>query len=143
MYRLGAGDQLHVIPLGEEQLTGEFRVGATGDIALPLLGHVHAANFTVPELERAIEDQMRNANSSRDPNVMVEVIGCRPVFVLGEVAKPGEYSFQPGMTVVTAVAVSGGFTYRAIKDEFSIVRAQQGAAVEGHAGRQTAVQPGM
>ena len=38
----------------------------------------------------------------------------RPIFVLGEVNKPGEYPYQPGMTVVTAAAVAGGFTYRAV-----------------------------
>ena len=43
-----------------------------------------------------------------------EVIAYRPIFVLGEVSKPGQYPYQPGMTMVTAAAVAGGFTYRAI-----------------------------
>jgi polysaccharide export outer membrane protein len=48
----------------------------------------------------------------------VEVINYRPIFLLGEVSRPGQYPYQPAMTVVTAVAVGGGFTYRAVTDRF-------------------------
>ena len=141
-YRLGPGDQLRIITFGEEQLTGEFRVGATGDIGLPLIGRVHAADLTAPELERAVENRMRTSNLFRDPHVVVEVTGYRPVFVLGEVGKPGEYSFRPGMTAITAIAVAGGFTYRAAEDAFSIVRPVGDGAVEGRALPQTRIEPG-
>ena len=66
----------------------------------------------------------------------------RPIFVLGEVNKPGQYPYQPGMTVVTAAAVAGGFTYRAIEGYASVVRTVNGHAVEGKATRQTYLQPG-
>jgi polysaccharide biosynthesis/export protein len=46
------------------------------------------------------------------------------------------------MTVVTAVAVAGGFTYRAIDDYASVVRTLDGMAVEGKATRQSFIQPG-
>jgi polysaccharide export outer membrane protein len=78
----------------------------------------------------------------RDPSVSVEVSAYRPIFVLGEVNKPGEYPYQPGMTVVSAVAVAGGFTYRAVEDRASIVRSSEGKAVEWRAERQTYVRPG-
>ncbi len=55
----------------------------------------------------------------------------RPVFVLGEVAKPGQYPFQPGMTMLTTVAVAGGFTYRGVQDYASVVRTSNHNAVEG------------
>ncbi len=72
----------------------------------------------------------------------MEVIAYRPVFVLGEVNRPGQYPYQPGMTVVTAAAVAGGFTYRAVEDTASIVRTVNGKSVEGRAGRETLVRPG-
>jgi polysaccharide export outer membrane protein len=62
--------------------------------------------------------------------------------VLGEVNKPGQYPYQPGMTVVTAAAVAGGFTYRAVEGYDSVVRTQDGQATEGKAMRQAFVQPG-
>ena len=49
---------------------------------------------------------------------------------------------EPGMTVLTAVTVAGGFTYRAIKSYGSILRTTNGKAVEGRVSRQTYVEPG-
>jgi polysaccharide biosynthesis/export protein len=141
-YRLGAGDQVRIITFGEENLTGEFRVNDSGNIALPLLGAVHAAGLTSGELEAAVAAALRRGNLVRNPSVAVEVIAYRPIYVLGEVNKPGQYPYQPGMTVVTAVAVGGGFTYRAIENYAAVVRTVDGAAIEGRASRQSYVQPG-
>jgi polysaccharide export outer membrane protein len=141
-YRLGPGDQVRIITFGEENLTGEFRINDSGNVALPLVGAVHAAGLTSGGLETAVGDALRRANLVHHPSVAAEVIAYRPIYVLGEVNKPGQYSYAPGMTVVTAVAVAGGFTYRAIEDYASIVRTGDGKAVEGRAGREAFVQPG-
>lgn len=141
-YRLGPGDTVRIVTFGEEQLTGEFRVSDSGAIALPLAGPVAAAGLTPPELEKAVAARLKNAALLREPSVSAEVTAYRPVFVLGEVNKPGQYPYQPGMTLVTAVAVAGGFTYRAIDDYGSIVRTIGGTAIEGKATRQSFVQPG-
>ena len=141
-YRLGPGDQVRIITFGEENLTGEFRVNDSGNIALPLVGAVHAAGLTSGGLETAVAEALRRGNLVHHPSVAVEVIAYRPIYVLGEVNKPGQFAYQPGMTVVTAVAVAGGFTYRAIEGYAAIVRTVEGKAVEGRAGRQAFVQPG-
>ena len=39
-YRLGAGDKLRVIVFGEDTLSGEFVVSASGTVELPLIGAV-------------------------------------------------------------------------------------------------------
>ncbi len=141
-YRLGPGDQVRIITLSEDRLTGEFRVNDSGALALPLLGTVTAAGLTTEELEQAITAALVKEQLIVDPSVSVEVSNYRPIFVLGEVNKPGQYPYQAGMTVVTAVAVAGEFTYRAVEDRASIVRTIDGRAVEGRATRQTFVQPG-
>lgn len=141
-YFLGPGDQIRIITYGEEQLTGEFRVDASGDIALPLVGSVHAAGLTSQQLASTLTSTLRKSKLYQNPSVSVEVVAYRPVFVLGEVSKPGQYPYQPGMSVVTAVAVAGGFTYRAVLDRFSIVRSTPNGPVEGSATRETLVQPG-
>ena len=141
-YGLGPGDQVRIITFGEETLTGEFRVNDAGNIALPLVGTLHAAGLTSTELESAVAGALRRANLVRHPSVAVEVIAYRPIYVLGEVNKPGQYAYQPGMTVVTAVAVAGGFTYRAVEGYAAIVRSIEGKAIEGKASRQDFVQPG-
>lgn len=141
-YRLGPGDAVRLITFGEEPLTGEFRVADGGTIALPLVGSVRAAGLTPHELERAVADALRRGAVLRNPSVSAEVIAYRPIFVLGEVNRPGQYPYQPGMTVVTAVAVAGGFTYRAVEDYASVLRTTNGTALEGKAPRQAFVQPG-
>jgi len=141
-YHLGPGDQVRIITLGEDRVTGEFRVNDSGEVALPLLGTIRAAGLTTGELQQALGTALVQAQLIREPSVSVEVTGYRPIFVLGEVNHPGQFPYQPGMTVVTAAAVAGGFTYRAVEDRASIVRTIDGKAVEGLAARQTYVQPG-
>jgi polysaccharide biosynthesis/export protein len=141
-YRLGAGDAVRLITFGEDALTGEFHVNDSGAIAMPLIGPVHAAGLTTRELEAAVTAALRHANMLRAPSVAAEITAYRPIFVLGEVNKPGQYPYQPGMTVVTAAAVAGGFTYRAVEAYASVVRTQDGQATEGKAMRQAFVQPG-
>jgi len=123
-YRLGSGDAVRLITYGEDQLTGEFRVSDQGQLALPLLGNVDAAGMTTQELGERVAAALRSKNIIRDPSVSVEVVAYRPIFVLGEVAKPGQYPYQPGMTMLTAVAVAGGFTYRGVQGYASVVRSQ-------------------
>jgi polysaccharide export outer membrane protein len=141
-YRLGPGDLVRIITFGEEQLTGEFRVNDAGNIALPLIGSVRAAGLTSSELEKSVAAALKKNGLYRDPSVTVEVIAYRPIYVLGEVNKPGEYPYKPGMTVVTSVAVAGGYTYRAIQDYAGIVRSVGGHATEGRGLRQSYLQPG-
>jgi polysaccharide export outer membrane protein len=141
-YRLGAGEEVRIITFGEERLTGQFRVNDRGDIAIPLLGSISARGLTTTELEKSISNELTEKNVLLNPSVSVEVISYRPVFILGEVSKPGQYSYQPGMTVLTAVAIAGGFTYRAETDYASILRNTNNRPIEGRVPRDTEVRPG-
>ena len=141
-YHLGPGDQVRIITFGEDTLTGEFRLSDNGNIAVPLLGSVRAAGQTTGQLASTIESDLKQRNLFKNPSVSVEILAYRPFFILGEVNKPGQYPFQPGMTVLTAVAVGGGFTYRAVESYASIVREQGNHATEGKVARSTLVEPG-
>lgn len=141
-YRLGPDDRIRIITFGNEQLTGEFRVSASGDIELPLLGTVHAAALTPRQLGERVAALLAHSKLFKTPSVSVEVVAYRPIFVLGEVTKPGQYPYQPGMTVLTAVAIGGGFNYRAVEDVFSVVRSIGINAVEYRANRESFLQPG-
>ena len=141
-YHLGAGDQVRVITFGEDTLTGEFRLSDSGNIAIPLLGNVQAGGLTTGQLATKIETELKQKNLFKNPSVSVEVLAYRPFFILGEVNKPGQYPYVPGMTVLTAVAVGGGFTYRAVDNYASVVRQEGDKAVEGKVSRQTLLLPG-
>jgi polysaccharide export outer membrane protein len=141
-YRLGPGDVVRVITFGDQELTAEFRVSDSGNVAIPLLGNVRAAGQTTDQLQAAISDQLVAKHLFRDPSVAVEIITYRPIFVLGEVAKPGQFPYQPGMTVLTAVAVAGGFTYRAAVNYAAIERQIDSKPFEGRVSRDMLVRPG-
>ena len=120
-YRLGAGDALRVIVFGEEQLSGEFRLDAAGRVAMPLIGEVAAKNKTTRDVEKEITKRLE-AGYVKDAKVSVEVMNFRPFFILGEVRNPGQYTYVNGMTALSAVAMAGGYTYRAKEDYLLITR---------------------
>ena len=142
-YHLGPGDRIRVITVGEDRLTGEFRVNDSGALSLPLLGTVHAAGLTTAELEQVLAARLVQAQLIREPSVSVEVsrlIDRSSCWARSTNA--GEYPYQPGMTVVSASSSRQGITYRAVDDRASIVRSSEGKAVEWRAERQTYVRPG-
>lgn len=141
-YRLGPGEKVRVVVFGQEHLTGEFRVNDHGTIAVPLLGAIPADGVTTTELEHTIATRLQDRKILLQPSVSVEVVSYRQMFILGEVAKPGQYPYEPGMTLLTAVAVAGGFTYRAQTGYASILRTTGGRSVEGRVGRGADVLPG-
>lgn len=142
-YRLGPEDQVRVTVFNDPRLTGEFRITDAGTLALPLIGSIPAAGRTTTEVERSIERVMTERNLFRDPSVAVQVVTYRPVFVLGQVERGGQFPYQPGMTALSAVAVAGGFNYRAVRDYVSVTRiGEDGRPQEFRAGRQALLLPG-
>jgi polysaccharide export outer membrane protein len=115
-YKLGAGDKLRVNIYGEEDLSGEFLVNGSGQVQLPLVGQVKAAGLTLHEFVGEVRTVLSDGYL-KDPKVSVEVENFRPFYILGEVNKPGEYPYENGLTVQGAVALAGGYTYRAEDDE--------------------------
>lgn len=114
-YRLGIGDKLRITVYGEEDLSGEFVVDSTGQVQLPLIGTVRAAALTISEFNAEIHSSL--VRYLQDPRINIEVLNYRPFYILGEVNKPGEYPFENGLTALSAVALAGGYTYRANEDE--------------------------
>lgn len=140
-YRLGTGDKVKVTVYGHENLSGESDVDSTGNLALPLIQTVKARGLTLQELERSIVAKL-SPDYLKNPRVSVEIISNRPFFILGEVQKPGSYPYVNGMTVVTAVALAGGFTYRADSDEVYITRVTDKQKTKQSADQDTPVMPG-
>ena len=141
-YRLGAGDKLRVIVFGETSLSGEFFVSGAGAIAFPLVGEINVQGRTIPQIQAAIEDKLRDGYL-KEPKVSAEVLNYRPFYILGEVMRPGTYPYTNGLTVLNAVATASGFTYRADKRKVYIKRAANDAGeVQQELTPSTPVEPG-
>jgi polysaccharide export outer membrane protein len=123
-YTLGPGDKLRITVFGEETLTGEYGVTGAGEVSFPLIGNIPAAGRTVEDLQTELAAKLGNGFLA-DPRVSAEIINYRPYYILGEVARPGQYDFAVGLTIEQAVAAAGGFTYRANSRKVFLKRATE------------------
>jgi polysaccharide export outer membrane protein len=135
VYRLGSGDKVKVTVFRHPDLSGEFSLDGSGNVALPLVGEIEAGGLTSRELEQKIVARLSDG-LIREPQVGVEILNYRPFYILGEVKTPGSYPYQNNMNVLNAVALAGGFSYRAKQDGFLLQRGgsnSQGVVVRGDA----------
>lgn len=139
--RLEKGDKIGVVVFNEKELSGEFLVDSTGSIAFPLVGEVQVAGLTAREAEQRLTQKL-NGRYLINPRVSVEILSQRPVYVMGEVAKAGEYPYRAGLNVVSAVALAGGFSPRAATGTVTIRRHGQSQAEQVPAQPNIPVFPG-
>ncbi len=123
-YVLGSGDALRIIVYGQDELSGQFTIDPSGTISMPLIKDIKASGLTVRDLEKTITNQLQPTYLT-DPKVSVEVIEYRSVYILGEVRTPGKYAYVPNMTVLQAIAVAGGHTYRANESSAEVTRLEK------------------
>ena len=135
-YKLGAGDKLIINVFGDKNLSGERQVDGAGAFTFPLIGNVQAGGLSSGELEALLEGKLKEY--MRQPNVSVEIVSYRPFYIVGEVRRPGSYPYVDGMTVMNAIAIAGGFTYRAQEKDFVIQRNNSSAG----AGQISRIAPG-
>ena len=111
-YRVGAGDRLSVRVIGEQDITGEYLVDATGVLSMPYVQSVPVAGLNTGQIEKLIERKLKSGYL-RDPKVSVQAINLRPFYIMGEVTTGGSFPYQPGITVQNAIAIAGGYGTRA------------------------------
>jgi polysaccharide biosynthesis/export protein len=111
-YRLGAGDRLSIRVVGEQELTGEYVVDATGVLSLPYVQSIPVAGLNTGQVEKLIERKLKSGYL-RDPKVSVQAINLRPFYIMGQVTTGGSFPYQAGMTVQNAIAIAGGYSTRA------------------------------
>lgn len=140
-YVLGVGDTVRVHVYGEEQMSQEYTVEPGGAISLPLIGPVGAAGYTPLQLQENIVGKL-HPDYLVNPRVSVDVAAFRSIYVLGEVQKPGQYEYAPNMTVLQAVAMAGGYTYRANEDSADVTRHVKGALSTFTVDNRTILKPG-
>ena len=140
--KLGPNDRVRIIVFGQPTLTGEYTLDGNGVLAFPLIGNVPANGSTTSELQQKIATKL-NPEYLINPSVSAEIVTRRPFYVVGEVQKPGNYPYVTDMTAVNAIAMAGGFTRRARKNDFYIRRLDKdGKMVRIEANAGTVLQAG-
>ena len=121
VFTLGPGDNIRIRVYDHEDLSGSYNVDDTGRISLPLILGINTRGLTIPELEEKIAAELAR-NFIVDPKVSIDLIESRPFCILGEVRNPGCFSGIHGMHAAQAIAIAGGYTYRAFKEKFVVTR---------------------
>jgi protein involved in polysaccharide export with SLBB domain len=119
--KLQPGDKIRITVYGEDKLSGDYQLDQSGQISLPLAGTITAQGLTQSELEQALTKKFRS-QYLKDPKVTVTIATLEPFYMMGEVSKPGQYPYQSGLNVLTALAIAGGPTYRANRTTVQIQR---------------------
>jgi polysaccharide biosynthesis/export protein len=119
-YRLRPGDVIEVSVAGIPELRQRVSVQLDGSISLPLVNALPIAGFTPSEMRAQIQfalatkiyrqrtaDGREKILTIEPSEVAASIVEYRPIYVGGDVAKPGEQAFRPQMTVRQAVALAG------------------------------------
>jgi polysaccharide export outer membrane protein len=124
-YVIGVGDVLAVVFWREQDrsLSTDVVVRPDGKISVPMLNDVRAAGLSPVQLGAAVEQAASKFIREPAATVLVREIHSRRVYVIGEVARPGAVDIGGELTVMQALAASGGFLEHAKKSDVVIVRA--------------------
>lgn len=120
-YRLDSGDVVNIQVYDEKDLSMEVRLSDAGTVNYPFLGQLRLSGKSISEVESIITSGLKGSYLI-NPKVSVSVKEYRQFYVNGQVASPGGYPYQPGLTVQRAVTLAGGFTERASRSKIFVVR---------------------
>jgi polysaccharide biosynthesis/export protein len=127
VYKVQQGDTIEIAVAGIPELRQRSTVQPDGAIALPLVGALRVEGLTPAELRLEVQTQLARkiyrlrGNDGREiltviqpEEVSAAIVAYRPIYVTGNVPKPGEQTFRPEMTVRQALALAGGADFQAL-----------------------------
>ncbi len=126
-YQLDSEDKIKITVFEEGQISDTYSIDGNGYVSIPLIGEVELSRLTLREAEMIITKKLADGYLV-DPNVTIEIAAYRPFYIMGEVRAPGRYEYVHHISALKAVALAGGFTYRANRRRIEIVRGLDGAS---------------
>ena len=108
-YVIGAEDVVSINVWKEPEMSRVVPVRPDGMISLPLIGDVKAAGSTPVQLQDAVTTQAKRLLSDPQVTVTVTEVHSHNFKIVGQVQKPGFYPLTRRITVLDAIALSGGF----------------------------------
>jgi len=125
-YKIQPGDVLDVSVWKEEDLVKQVLVRPDGGMSFPLAGDIQASGKSVAELQAVITERL--TKYIPDPVVTVAMLRLdgNKVYVIGKVARPGEFLANRYMDVVQALSMAGGMTPYAADNKITVLRRENG-----------------
>ncbi len=118
---IGVGDTVEVSVSGMPDLMKRSLVDQDGLISYPLVGTLKAEGLSTAELRDRLLDLLVKGDLLKDPKIGVEMVARQPIYVSGEVMKPGAQPYAPNLTVRSAVALAGGLDPQATRGSPNVV----------------------
>lgn len=110
-YRIKPADKLAIKVFKSDELTGDYPVDLTGQISLPLVGEVAAADLTTAQLDAKLTELLSQKYfENPDVSVGIKESALRTVTVDGAVREGGNFPVSGSMTLMQAVALAKGTT---------------------------------
>jgi polysaccharide biosynthesis/export protein ExoF len=108
-YLVQPDDKLKIKVYQIPELAGEYVVSPSGTLSIAPVGSISVAGLSVEEVASRLSEYLIKKGHSQRPGVSVEVVQVRPVYVVGDVQRPGEYPYRPGLSVLQAITLAGGY----------------------------------
>ena len=124
-YEVQPGDILAVSVWGEPQLQIDVLVRPDGMLSLPLAGEITARNKQLSDIRLEITEKLKKYVPDADVTVALKQIQGNKVFVIGKVARPGEFLLKSNVDVMQALSMAGGATPYAEVDDIKILRRER------------------
>jgi polysaccharide export outer membrane protein len=121
-YKIQPGDVLEVSVWKEEALIRTVLVRPDGGISFPLVGDIRAAGESVERVSATITERLSKYIPDPVVTVSIQQLSGNKIYVVGKVARPGEYVASSYVDVVQAIAMAGGMTTFASVNKIKIVR---------------------
>lgn len=138
---LRPGDTVSVAVFGQEDLKGDQVVDSNGEITVMLAGRLKVAGLTAAEAEAELDHKLAGGVIV-NPSSSIIISHHLQVYIVGEVLKPGGYDWANDLRVINAVALAGGYTYRAEKGQLHLIRYNDPSRTEAAVDQTTQVAPG-
>ncbi len=125
-YPLRYGDSISVTVVGHPELSVAAQpIRPDGRVGLPLVSDVPVAGRTIPEMKALLQQAYRPY--LQKPDIVISLSRIRPlkVTVLGQVTKPGTFDFDEEPDLADVLAMAGGLTRRAARDQVKVVEPGQ------------------
>jgi len=137
---LASGDKVRVQVYEHPEFSGDFVIAADGSISVPTAGAVSLAGKSLRQAEAEVGQKLKQELNR--PQVSINMLEYRPIYVLGQVTQPGQYPFMSGMKVLNAIALARGYTYRADPSRITVIRGDDANARPLKATEADTLQPG-
>ena len=108
-YRIGVGDEMTLTVWGiPEEGNYRFSVNRDGMAAIPHIGMVRLAGYTMAEAERVISARLSQYYTGFQMNLAMGSLSSIMIYVTGNARRPGAYTVSSFSTLVNALIASGG-----------------------------------